>query len=394
MDLDFDSIIAPLSRDKFLRDHWNKAFARMQGPATRFAGLFGWDDLNAALEQHRLTPPRVMLYKDGQPLDPSRYVTPPQLGTPRLDSGGLAVCVAEGATLILNDAQELSPKLRALMHAFQEALHTDTFANLYAAWHAQKAFDLHWDPQDSIILQLSGKKRWKVYKPTRLHPLEDDIEKPVPPTGEPVWEGVMKEGDALYIPRGWWHVVHPLNEPSLHLTVSLTPPKGIDLLGWAVSKLRREAAVRADLPALQGAQTQAAQMRSLRGLLDSVLGDDAMAEFLHQWDGNIGHAPHIDLLSAPYEQFAAIADDSLVRLATLNRLTLQPYGDNFEFQAAGKLWTVPRALVPALSQLHNGKTHGVATLAGALATDAAREDLKKSLAVLARAGVVLVEKGV
>src|ERR1700710_581735 len=98
--LDFDSVIAPLGRDKFLRDHWNKSFVRMQGPATRFSGLFGWEDLNAVLEQHRLTPPRVMLYKDGQPLDPSRYVTPPQLGTPRLDSGGLAVCVAEGATLI------------------------------------------------------------------------------------------------------------------------------------------------------------------------------------------------------------------------------------------------------------------------------------------------------
>jgi hypothetical protein len=390
--LDFDSVIAPLSREKFLRDHWNKSFARMQGPAGRFAGLFDWDDLNAVLEQHRLAPPRVMLYKDGQPLDPARYVTPPQLGTPRLDSGGLAVCVAEGATLILNDAQELSPRLRTLMHGFQEALHTDTYANLYAAWHAQKAFDLHWDPQDSIILQLSGKKRWKVYKPTRLHPLEDDVEKPVPPTGEPVWEGVMKEGDALYIPRGWWHVVHPLNEPSLHLTVSLTPPKGIDLLGWAVSKLRREAAVRADLPALQGAQAQGAQMKTLRGLLDSVLGDDAMTEFLHQWDGNIGHAPHINLPSSPYEQFAAIADDSHVRLATLNRLTLQPYGDNFEFKAVGKLWTVPRALLPALSRLQNGKPHSVAELAAMLANDSAREDLKKSLAVLARSGVVLVEK--
>ncbi len=390
--MDFDQIIAPLSRDKFLRDHWNKSFARMQGPANRFAGLFNWDDLNAVLEQHRLTPPRVMLYKDGQPLDPSRYVTPPYMGTPRLDSGGLAVCVAEGATLILNDAQELSPKLRALMHQFQEALHTDTFANLYAAWHAQKAFDLHWDPQDSIILQLSGKKRWKVYKPTRLHPLEDDIEKPLPPTGEPAWEGVLKEGDALYIPRGWWHVVAPINEPSLHLTVSLTPPKGIDLLGWAVSKLRREAAVRADLPALQGEDAQVAQMKTLRGLLDTVLGDDAMAQFLGQWDGNIGHAPHINLLSAPYQQFGAIAEDSLIRLATLNRLTLQPYGDNFEFKAVGKLWTVPHALVPALSQLHNGKAHSVSELSALLANDAAREDLKKSLSVLARSGVVLVEK--
>jgi hypothetical protein len=391
--MEFDQVIAPLSRDKFVRDHWNKAFARMQGPAERFKGLFGWDDLNAVLEQHRLMPPRLVLYKDGQPVDPARYVTPPHLGTPRIDSGGLAVCVAEGATLILNDAQEISPKLRALMHEFQDALHTDTFANLYAAWHSQKAFDLHWDPQDSIILQLSGKKRWKVYKPTRLHPLEDDIEKPVPPSGEPVWEGVMKEGDAIYIPRGWWHVVFPLNEPSLHLTVSLTPPKGIDFLGWAVSKLRREALVRADLPALKGADAKAAQLQALKGLVADVLNEAAMAEFLGQWDSNIGHSPHINLPHSPYEQFAALDDSSRVRLATLHRLPLAPLGGAFEFKAVGKLWTVPSALAPVLGRLKNGAAHSVAELSSALSGDAEKADLKKSLAVLARAGVVLVEKG-
>ena len=69
--MEFDQVIAPLSRDKFVRDHWNRAFARMQGPAERFKDLFGWDELNAVLEQHRLTPPRLVLYKDGQPIDPA-----------------------------------------------------------------------------------------------------------------------------------------------------------------------------------------------------------------------------------------------------------------------------------------------------------------------------------
>jgi len=391
--MDFDQIIAPLSRDKFLRDHWTTSFARMQGPAGRFADLFSWDELNAVLATHRLTPPRLNLYKDGQPLDPMRFITPPHMGSPRVDSGGLAVALAEGATLILNDAQEVSPKLRALMQAFQTALHTDTFANLYAAWHAQKAFDQHWDPQDSIILQLSGRKRWKVWRPTRPHPLEDDVEKPVPPTAEPVWEGVLKDGDALYIPRGWWHVVQPINEPSLHLTVSLTPPKGIDLLGWLVSRLRREAVVRADLPALKDEGARQRRVAELRDLVAGALTDDALADFLTQWDGNIGHAPHIDLLKAPYEQFSPIADGSRVRLATVHKLALQPFGEAFEFRAAGRLWTVPRALAGALSQLHNAAAITVAEMASALDNDAARDDLKKSLAVLARAGVVLVEKG-
>jgi hypothetical protein len=81
-----------------------------------------------------------------------------------------------------------------------------------------------------------------------------------------------------------------------------------------------------------------------------------------------------------------------VRLATLNRLPLAPFGGQFEFKAVGKLWTVPAVLVPALALLHNARSHPVSELSAALPDDSARADLKKSLAVLARSGVVLVEK--
>ena len=83
----------------------------------------------------------------------------------------------------------------------------------------------------------------------------------------------------------------------------------------------------------------------------------------------------------------------MVRLATLSRLPLTPFGESFEFKAVNNLWTVPRALIPALSQLHNARAVRVAELSAALESDSARADLKKSLAVLARSGVVLVEKG-
>ena len=80
-----------------------------------------------------------------------------------------------------------------------------------------------------------------------------------------------------------------------------------------------------------------------------------------------------------------------MRLATLNRLPLTPFGESFEFKAVNKFWTVPRTLIPALSQLHNARAVRVAELSATLESDSARADLKKSLAVLARSGVVLVE---
>jgi hypothetical protein len=386
----FDQVVAPLGRDAFLRDYWLKGMVHIPGTAGRFAELLSWAELGAILEQHRLTPPRLKLYRDGQQIDPAHYLTPAMFGVPRLDAGGLAASLAQGASLILDDAQEVAPRVRALMQSFQDVLHTDTFTNLYAGWHSQKAFNIHWDPQEAFVIQLCGRKRWKVYQPTRLHPLKNDVEPPPQPVGGPAWEGVLEDGDTLYIPRGWWHEAFPLNEPSLHLTISLTPPTAMDYLSWVASKLRRHEQLRASLPLAE--QDAAPVADEIARLLAAALREAPITGFLREWDANVRPAPHIHLPSAPYDQFSPITDDSHIRLASLNRLSLGARGEDFEFAAAGRLWSVPKSLEPAFARLHNARAFSVADLAAALSGPSAKTDLVKSLTVLARAGVVLVEK--
>lgn len=386
----FDQVVAPLGTDAFLKNYWLKGFVHIPGRAGRFTELLTWGALNAILEQHRLTPPRLKLYKDGQPLDPAQFLTPSMFGVPRLDAGGLATCLAQGASLILDDAQEMAPRVRELMQSFQDVLHTDAFANLYAGWHSQKAFHIHWDPQEAFVIQLCGKKLWRLYKPTRQHPLKSDIEAPPQPTAGPAWEGVLADGDTLYIPRGWWHEAYPLNEPSLHLTVSLTPPTALDYLGWVVSQLRQHAELRASLP--YDPQSQSKMAQRIPQLIAETLDHAPLENFLREWDANIRPNPHIQLPNAPYEQLSSLQDDSRIRLASFHRLPLTPRAGAFEFRAAGRMWNVPGALHPALAMLHNGRAYSLAELVAALANPSAKDDLVKSLSVLARAGVVLVEK--
>jgi len=387
----FDEVVSPLGVPAFLREYWLKTFVHIPGKAGRFTKLLTWSELNAILEQHRLTPPRLKLFRDGQAIDPAHYLTPAMFGVPRLDAGGLAISLAQGASLILDDVQELSPRVRELMHNFQDALHTDAFANLYAGWHTQKAFHVHWDAQEAVVLQLFGRKRWKVYRPSRLHPLKNDLEPPPQPSGAPAWEGILSDGDVLYIPRGWWHEAFPLDEPSLHLTVSLTPPTGMDYLGWAISRMRRHAELRASLPADDAAHTAIAG--TIAGLLSDALRESPLSDFLREWDANIRPSPYIRLPDAAYAQFSSITDGSRIRLASLHRLSFSEQDGNFAFPAAGRLWTVPASLQPALARLQNSRDLTVAQLAGALPEPSAKGDLLKSLGVLARAGIVLVEKG-
>jgi hypothetical protein len=242
-----------------------------------------------------------------------------------------------------------------------------------------------------LVLQLCGRKHWKVYAPTRLHPLKNDFEAPAPPSSAPAWEGILNDGDALYIPRGWWHEAFPLDEPSLHLTISLTPPTALDYLGWALSRLRRHAELRASLPGDSATQAETAGI--IAKLLDDTLKEAPVFDFLREWNANIRPNPHIRLPDAPYAQLAPITDDSRIRLSSLHLLTFTREGEHFAFAAGGRLWTVPAALMPALAMLKNSSESSVTALAAELPYPAAKGDLVKSLGVLAQAGIVLVTKG-
>jgi hypothetical protein len=193
----FDLVISPLSRDSFLSNFWGRNFLHLRGTGGRFTCLLSWEALSRALEHHRFEPARLRLIRNGNPIDSSGYLT--AIG--ELKPVALINCLSEGATLVLNSIDGMLPAIRELAEAFQENIQSRTTVNVYAGWRTQTGLDLHWDPQDTMILQVSGRKRWLVYAPTRLHPLENDVESGPEPTSEPVWEGILEDGEVLYLPR-------------------------------------------------------------------------------------------------------------------------------------------------------------------------------------------------
>jgi len=392
--LEFDQVIAPLTRDQFLGDYWNKSFLVSKGKAGRFAGLLGWDELNTILEQHRLYPPRFRLTREGRNIETFRYTTPSAGGIPRLNAGKLAACLSAGATIVLDGVEEMASGVRDLVSSFRDALHASAHVNLYAGWHSQKGLDLHFDCQEIMVLQVSGRKRWQVYRHTRVNPLPDEEEPAPKPVAPPVWDGMLEDGDMLYIPRGWWHVALPVGEPSLHLTVATEPPLGVHLLKWLMAKLQRHDAVRAEVPRLDDAKGQAAYLATLRPLLSEALTDEAIAEFRHEWEGVLQPFPNISLPAMPYIQIESLGERHRIRLAVAQHLHFIPHGDSWAFKADGMLWGgISANLVTALERLNDTKALGLAELSIHLQDEAARENLRKMLAALARAGVILIEEG-
>ena len=125
--------------------------------------------------------------------------------------------------------------------------------NVYHTPGKNKGFKSHFDSHDVFVLQLAGSKRWRVYKqpPTRLPSSDWPLQRVTTYMGgkrgrrTPLFERVLKQGDALYIPRGFIHDAdcNSLPDDSVHLTVGFEPPLWVDLLHFALRHVLAEDAM-------------------------------------------------------------------------------------------------------------------------------------------------------
>ena len=161
--------------------------------------------------------------REGQPVSVETYLSDQQnkrkngKPIPRLNTTALTRELRNGATIVLDAVDELHRPIRRLAESLERVFRVKVQVNAYAGWRTSHGFDLHWDDHDVFVLQVAGRKQWKVYGMTRKYPMARDVEPAVDPPSEVLWEGLLRSGDLLYIPRGWWHVATPLDEPTLHL---------------------------------------------------------------------------------------------------------------------------------------------------------------------------------
>ena len=348
-----DDLVAPVGRDRFVSEYWTKSPLHLGGPKGRFSALLPWDELNDILEWHRPSPQQLRLYQDGRQIDPERFIDH-QSAEPRLNAGSLIAALSQGASLVMDNIQSIVPRVAKLAAALQADFQAPTLVNLYAGWGRQKAFNLHWDAQEVFILQLSGRKHWQIHAPTHIHPLKDDPE-PVPePSGPPLWAGVLEDGDVLYMPRGYWHLVTPLDEPSLHLNFALEPPDSGDFLRWWIPRLLGHAELRQYLPL--GSDTRVRQ-DYFASLLQVMTGDgrghDRPGEFLREWNAYMRAPPHVRLPFGPIEQKTPIGMATRIRLAQRDGLFMEcEPGDRVaRFRAQGRQYNVMPQFVPVLRRL-------------------------------------------
>lgn len=217
------------------RDH--KPYSRR---SALLSNEFSWSALDRVLAIAETDHSAVQLFLNGQ-VPPHNYIEDSvEFGrrVTRLNKHRFYELLQRGATLVINQIERYSLEARRLGTVVSHFTGMQTTSNAYVSFGGNGTFGKHWDTHDVVVLQLQGKKRWQVFAPSLPLPLShqtsERMQLPCPPG--PEFEITLEKGDLLYIPRGWWHEVSPLEEGSIHLSVGLYAPAVVDYFGWICAR--------------------------------------------------------------------------------------------------------------------------------------------------------------
>jgi len=248
-------------------------------------GAFSWSDLDDALYGWEPQERQINLFKNG-PVPAEQftetYVDANDQRT-RIVKDVLYKFLKDGATLVLNKLQLHSPVIHDYCMNLAQFIGEKTNANAYAAFGGDGSFGKHWDTHGVFVLQLIGRKHWRVYAPTFEQPLahQKSTHHKADCPKEPVLDTILEAGDLLYIPRGWWHDALPMEgQPTFHIAVGTFPIKVIDYLFWLCSnKLTEHIGGRQSLNAYSDIQTPIANVTEK---LSELLSDPIMLQEFQQ----------------------------------------------------------------------------------------------------------------
>jgi ribosomal protein L16 Arg81 hydroxylase len=230
----------PVAERRFFDEHWERrplVIARDQ--RERFTGLLDVADIDRLVCETAIRMPAFRLVKDGSPLPAGDYTDDiawrPGAFSQMASVERVAAEFAAGATLVLQALHLNSPAVALYCRDLEGRLGFPVQANAYLTPSAAQGFAVHHDTHDVFVLQVAGRKRWRLYEPVLELPLRDQRWSPdLGDPGSPIEDFTLAAGDTLYIPRGWPHEAETSDEEALHLTIGLHPPTRMEALRAAL----------------------------------------------------------------------------------------------------------------------------------------------------------------
>lgn len=216
----FESLIAPLRQEEFFRDYWEQKPLLIQRKnsqlASYYQSLFQFRDLEDLCS-------RDIYY--GRDMNLCRCVN----GKKKILNKEGKINFAQvkkdfdqkKATIQLHQPQRFKAELWKILEKLECFFGSLVGSNIYITPPESQGLPPHYDDVEIFVLQLEGRKHWRLYRPT-VHLAREYCLVPEDRIGNPTHDFILEPGDFLYFPRGTIHQADTPAEESLstHVTIS------------------------------------------------------------------------------------------------------------------------------------------------------------------------------
>ena len=364
---------------------------------SEYKKLMPWETLNSILAQHRLSVPRLRLVKEGTDILEDTYSIEQQrrrnYATRKIIPKKLYEQLSQGASLVLDAVDELHLPIRQFNNSLERAFGTHVQANLYLSRRKVQGFATHWDDHDVLILQIHGKKNWTVFGETRIYPMFRDLHDQYNPPQTPIWNGLVNEGDILYIPRGFWHHAEALDSPSLHITIGLNRNTAFNFLDWFKDNMYKVDFFRQDLPLPEQEEALAKHYEIFKNYIVQELENVDFKKFYSHERAMLKARPSFSYPIIFNENVDELNFDNFCfRLNLTYFPTISEDKEEILFSCDGKEWRLNKNTLPFFKLMQDFSSHSYEKIKICLSEIHSEKDIKGFLFAFLEQGLLIAEK--
>jgi ribosomal protein L16 Arg81 hydroxylase len=193
--------------------------------------------------------------------------------------------LAAGFSIVIVHLEEHVPALAAVCGDIKSQLLEGAFVGaVITSGTGAGAFRIHYDPEDLLILQVEGTKRWQIFGPAVSNPVRR-MPKQAPPEGtEPIFDEVLEPGDMLFVPGGNWHRCESGLSTSVHLGFFFLPPTGWHAAQQLTQQFLAEELFRTPLTRINGSAGLDAMEEEIKSRLIEKIRALKLNEFIAEWN--------------------------------------------------------------------------------------------------------------
>jgi ribosomal protein L16 Arg81 hydroxylase len=268
-------LVAPLTEAEFLTHLHDRTVAFIPSSGrNRFETLLGWDELNHLIESAHYPSKRLSVLRDSFSAVTSFY-----LNDGRVDPVAFSSLMDEGADVIFSRLDEYVPRIWRLCHRLAEQIGEQVTAEAVVTSRKAGALPQHYNTEDICVFQMAGSNRWQLFGPPVVNPVKNLLAQPAPQSA-PAFDEVLRAGDFLFLPAGYWHRCENGPGRSLHVCIVFEPPYGRDVITSLARQLAADETFNQPLTRYAEASALAAHEAALKTRLIDQVNVWSLADFL------------------------------------------------------------------------------------------------------------------